>query len=104
MMTELPETDLLAGLRGQANALILNTDLLGEIAICQFGGDLTMTAYALLSDLVAVGRGQIADPDWPRKAQQGDWSAITLCTKCNTLCFGNLRQRQHRLPLRARCG
>ena len=53
---ELPETDLLAGLRGMANALILQTDLLGEVAICQLGGSLTQTAYALVSDLVTIRR------------------------------------------------
>lgn len=51
---ELPAGDLLAGLRGQANALVLHTDLLGEIAICQLDGSLTQTAYALLSDLVTI--------------------------------------------------
>jgi homoserine dehydrogenase len=55
---ELPESDLLAGLRGMANALVLQTDLLGEIAVCQLGGSLTQTAYALLSDLVTVRRRQ----------------------------------------------
>ena len=59
---ELPETDLLAGLRGMANALILQTDLLGEIAICQLGGSLTMTAYALLTDLVTIRRRQPRAP------------------------------------------
>lgn len=53
---ELPETDLLAGLRGMANALVLQTDLVGEIAICQLTGGLTQTAYALLSDLVTIRR------------------------------------------------
>jgi homoserine dehydrogenase len=53
---ELPADDLLAGLRGQANALILDTDLLGRIAITQLDGSLTQTAYALLSDLVTVAR------------------------------------------------
>jgi homoserine dehydrogenase len=53
---ELAATDLLGGLRGQANALVLDTDLLGEIAICQLHGSLTQTAYALLSDLVTVHR------------------------------------------------
>ena len=52
--TELPADDLLAGLRGMANALVLQTDLLGEIAICQLDGGLTQTAYALLSDLITV--------------------------------------------------
>ena len=50
----LPASDLLAGLDGKANALILHTDLLGEIAMCQLEGNLTQTAYALLSDLVTI--------------------------------------------------
>ena len=54
--TELAGDDLLARLQGPANALILRTDLLGDVAIHQLGGDLTMTAYALLSDLVAIRR------------------------------------------------
>lgn len=53
---ELPASDLLAGLEGTANALILETERLGEIAICQRDGNLTHTAYALLSDLVTIGR------------------------------------------------
>jgi homoserine dehydrogenase len=51
---ELPTSDLLASLDGKANALVLDTNMLGEIAICQLGGSLTHTAYALLSDLVTV--------------------------------------------------
>jgi homoserine dehydrogenase len=53
---ELPETDLLAGLRGMANALVLETDLLGDVAVCQLDGGLAMTAYALLTDLVTIRR------------------------------------------------
>jgi homoserine dehydrogenase len=59
---ELPETDLLAGLRGMANGLILQTDLLEEIAVCQLGGSLTQTAYALVSDLVTIRRRQRSAP------------------------------------------
>jgi homoserine dehydrogenase len=51
---ELPQDDLLAGLRGMANALILDTDTLGRVVICQLDGGLTHTAYALLSDLVTI--------------------------------------------------
>jgi homoserine dehydrogenase len=54
---ELPPEDLLSGLRGTANALILHTDLLGDVAIHQPGGGLTATAYALLSDLITIRRG-----------------------------------------------
>jgi homoserine dehydrogenase len=53
---ELPADDLLAGVEGQQNAIIFNTDLLGEVAIVQRGGGLTQTAYALLSDLVTIAR------------------------------------------------
>ena len=55
---ELPGDDLLAGLEGQQNAIILQTDLLEEIAIVQRGGSLTQTAYALLSDLVGIARNR----------------------------------------------
>jgi homoserine dehydrogenase len=50
----LPGDDLLAGLERQQNALVLETDLLDEIAIVQRGGSLTHTAYALLSDLITI--------------------------------------------------
>jgi len=56
-LEELDGSDLLAEVEGQQNALILQTDLLGEIAIVQRGGGLTQTAYALLSDLVTIARG-----------------------------------------------
>lgn len=59
---ELPEGDLLAGLRGMANALVLETDVLGDVAICQLGGSLTQTAYALLSDLVTIRRRRSPTP------------------------------------------
>jgi homoserine dehydrogenase len=58
--TVLPGGDLLAGLTGQANALVLQTDLLGEIAIGQLGGSLTQTAYALVSDIVTIRTRQPA--------------------------------------------
>lgn len=53
---QLPADHLLAGLDGSANALILETDLLGRIAICQLSGGLTQTAYALLTDILAIAR------------------------------------------------
>jgi homoserine dehydrogenase len=53
---ELPAVDLLAGMRGMSNALEIETDLLGRIAITQLDGGLTQTAYALLSDLITIRR------------------------------------------------
>jgi len=48
--------DPLAILDGQANALELDTWPLGRIVIMQRGGGLEKTAYALLTDLIAVAR------------------------------------------------
>ena len=56
MTSSQEEGDLLASLNGVANALILRTDVLGEIAICQLSGGVKQTAYALLSDLVTIRR------------------------------------------------
>jgi homoserine dehydrogenase len=53
---ELPAAHLLATLDGGANALILETDILDRVAICQMGGSLTQTAYALLTDIVSIAR------------------------------------------------
>ena len=42
-------------------------------------------------DLIAVGRGLIADPEWSLKVEQGRLSDIVGCTRCDEKCFGNLR-------------
>ncbi|MBA2258377.1 MAG: homoserine dehydrogenase [Acidobacteria bacterium] len=55
-LRELPATHLLGGLDGGANALILQTDLLDRVAVCELSGDLTQTAYAVFADLVTISR------------------------------------------------
>jgi homoserine dehydrogenase len=59
-LAELPANDLLAALRGTANAIVFETDLLGAVAVSQLDGGLMHTAYALLSDLVAIRRYVLA--------------------------------------------
>ena len=44
------------------------------------------------ADLVAIGRGLIADPDWPIKMLKGQEDAIVRCIRCDVKCFGNLRK------------
>jgi homoserine dehydrogenase len=56
--------DPLAGLEDTANALYLTTDLLGELGIVQRAGDLTQTAYALLSD---ISRISLRLRDWTER-------------------------------------
>lgn len=53
----LDRADPLAELVDLNNALYLSTDLLGEIGIVQRSGDLTQTAYALLSDVSRISQG-----------------------------------------------
>jgi homoserine dehydrogenase len=59
---EVPADDLLAGVEGQQNAIILETDLLEEIAVVQRGGSLTQTAYGLLSDLITIAHARPRSP------------------------------------------
>ncbi|HUF46680.1 MAG TPA: hypothetical protein VMM93_02630 [Vicinamibacterales bacterium] len=55
-LESLASDDPLAGLDGQANALELDTWPAGRIVIIQRDGGLEKTAYALVSDLVTLGR------------------------------------------------
>lgn len=54
---ELEAGDPLARLGGRQNQIVLNTDTLGSIGVQQLDGGVVQTAYALLSDLVALARG-----------------------------------------------
>jgi 2,4-dienoyl-CoA reductase-like NADH-dependent reductase (Old Yellow Enzyme family) len=42
------------------------------------------------ASLVAVGRGLIADPDWPRKVREGRLGEIVRCVYCDG-CHEDLR-------------
>jgi homoserine dehydrogenase len=55
-LEELPAADPLATLDDQANALEIDSTPLGRIVITQRDGGMEKTAYALLSDLVALRR------------------------------------------------
>jgi homoserine dehydrogenase len=69
-LQELPATDPLAIVGGQANALELDTWPTGRIVVTQRDGGLEKTAYALLSDLITVARrvrhqrGSQTHPAW----------------------------------------
>jgi homoserine dehydrogenase len=53
----IPLGDPLSG-SGPDAALVLETDLMGEIGVFERGADVDQTAYALLSDLLEVVRWQ----------------------------------------------
>ena len=42
------------------------------------------------ADLVAIGRGLLADPFWSQKVEEGRREEIIGCIECNEFCFGNL--------------
>jgi NADPH-dependent 2,4-dienoyl-CoA reductase/sulfur reductase-like enzyme len=42
------------------------------------------------ADLVAIGRGLIADPELPNKLREGRWEDIRPCIACNQGCIGAL--------------
>lgn len=44
------------------------------------------------ADLVAIGRGLIADPDWPNKVREGRLGEVVKCIRCDEKCFGNLKK------------
>jgi 2,4-dienoyl-CoA reductase-like NADH-dependent reductase (Old Yellow Enzyme family)/thioredoxin reductase len=39
------------------------------------------------ADLVAIGRGLLADPEWPEKARKGQISNVRRCIGCNIGCL-----------------
>ena len=41
------------------------------------------------ADLVVIGRGLLADPEWPLKAQTGREEEIRPCISCNSGCVGH---------------
>jgi 2,4-dienoyl-CoA reductase-like NADH-dependent reductase (Old Yellow Enzyme family)/thioredoxin reductase len=45
------------------------------------------------ADLVAMGRAFLADPDFPRKAQEGKLEEIRMCIGCNQGCRGRDRTK-----------
>ena len=42
------------------------------------------------ADLIAIGRGLIADPELPNKLQQGHWDEVRPCLACNQGCIGGM--------------
>jgi len=46
------------------------------------------------ADMVAIGRGMIADPHWSNKAKRGDTGDIRRCVACNQGCMEYLIQEK----------
>jgi 2-enoate reductase len=42
------------------------------------------------ADFVAIGRGLLADPEWPLKAQEGRFEDIRPCIGCHDACMGRI--------------
>ncbi len=59
---QLPLEHPLAGVNGSTNAVSLNTELLGTVTVTGPGAGRTETAYALLSDIVAIHNARSGSP------------------------------------------
>ena len=59
---------------------------IGNIRNPQVAEDIIANGTA---DLIGLGRGLIADPDWCNKAKYGDVNTIRKCISCNIGCVGN---------------
>ena len=44
------------------------------------------------SDFVVMGRGLLADPEWPKKAMEGRYDDIRECIACNQGCIDNIHR------------
>lgn len=62
------------------------TIAIGNIRNPQIAEDILARGDA---DLIGMGRGLIADPDWCNKAKYGDVETIRKCISCNVGCVGN---------------
>ncbi|WP_182111873.1 FAD-dependent oxidoreductase [Actinotalea sp. JY-7876] len=86
---EVPPIDLERGFNVENAAAIrrgtgMPTIAVGRINHPAQGDDIIASGMA---DMVVVGRGQIADPDFCRKAAEGRAEDIVMCVACNQGCF-----------------
>ena len=50
-------------------------------------------------DIVGMGRGLIAEPNWVSKVQNGEEEILRKCISCNVGCVGQPNRRQPPDPL-----
>ena len=63
----------------------------GKIRSPAMADDIIRTGKA---DFVAIGRSLLADPDWPKKAEDGRVDQIRNCIACNEGCISRLFAQQ----------
>jgi 2,4-dienoyl-CoA reductase-like NADH-dependent reductase (Old Yellow Enzyme family)/thioredoxin reductase len=63
----------------------------GKIRSPAMADDIIRTGKA---DFVAIGRSLLADPDWPKKAEEGRVDQIRNCIACNQGCISRLAAQQ----------
>ncbi len=57
------------------------------------------------ADYISIARGALADADWPRKAEAGEWDDIRPCVACNEcLDEATVRERTVRCLVNPRAG
>lgn len=57
------------------------------------------------ADIIAIGRGFLADPEIPKKAARGELNAIRPCIRCNESCLnGEMTAKPQACDVNFRCG
>jgi 2,4-dienoyl-CoA reductase-like NADH-dependent reductase (Old Yellow Enzyme family)/thioredoxin reductase len=73
------------------NCVSIPVIAVGKIRSPTMADDIIRTGKA---DFVAIGRSLLADPDWPKKAQDGRIDQIRNCIACNEGCITRLFSNQ----------
>lgn len=77
-------TFLASSIKENVNLPVIAGVRINDLAVAE---ELLMDGQA---DLIAVGRPLIADPELPKKYQEGRWEDIRTCIACNQGCFDEL--------------
>ncbi len=87
-----PPIDLPVGFNVNGAAIVKNVVKIPVIAVDRIN-DVVLADQILKdgnADFIAMGRGQIADPELCNKAQKGEYDSIVKCIGCNQGCVDRL--------------
>jgi 2,4-dienoyl-CoA reductase-like NADH-dependent reductase (Old Yellow Enzyme family)/thioredoxin reductase len=87
----IPDAPLVYLAEGVKRAVKLPVITVGKIRAPELAEEIVKSGKA---DFVALARLLLADPDWPKKAEEGRTSEINKCIACNQGCISRLFEQQ----------
>jgi 2-enoate reductase len=79
-----PHLELMRGFTDEVDVPIITANRLGMPETAE------RVVRERLADIVAIGRALLADPEFPKKLEQGDADDIRPCLGCHDGCFGHV--------------